>query len=223
MKTMRNHPILPTDHQSVFADFFTLRIRSALKFVFIFSFTVASYTALAQVPADPGNPTSDSPQCSNPGVTLNSNGMPPAGETWYWQTSATGTSTLNSASTYIVTTSGTYYIRAQDDISLNWSNGAGSITITITPDVGTPIFTLGATSTRCQGAGAVTYTATATDNTGITYTLDATSIAGGNSIDAFTGEVTYAADGAEHQPSQPVQQDAMARKHRHILLQLQQQ
>ena len=66
-------------------------------------------------------------------------------------------------------------------------------TVTTTTTVGTPVFTLGATSTRCQGAGTVTYTATATDNTGITYTLDATSIAGGNSIDAFTGEVTYAA------------------------------
>src|SRR5688572_4267503 len=57
-------------------------------------------------PADPGSPTSDSPQCAVPGVTLTANGTPPAGETWYWQTIATGTSTANSASTYIVTTSG---------------------------------------------------------------------------------------------------------------------
>ena len=66
-------------------------------------------------------------------------------------------------------------------------------TVTITPTVGTPVFTLGATSTRCQGAGTITYTATATTNTGITYTLDAASITGGNAIDASTGEVTYAA------------------------------
>ncbi|MBK9356557.1 MAG: hypothetical protein IPN08_04060 [Bacteroidales bacterium] len=66
-------------------------------------------------------------------------------------------------------------------------------TVTITPSVESPVFTLGATSTRCQGAGSVTYTATATNTTGITYTLDAASIAGGVTINAATGEVTYPA------------------------------
>ena len=66
-------------------------------------------------------------------------------------------------------------------------------TVTITPTVGLPIFALGATSTRCQGAGTVTYTATATNSTGITYSLDAASIAGGNTINAATGAVTYVA------------------------------
>ena len=64
-------------------------------------------------------------------------------------------------------------------------------TVTVTATVGFPLFTLGPASTRCQGAGTVTYTATATNNTGITYSLDAASIAGGNSIDALTGAVTY--------------------------------
>jgi hypothetical protein len=52
---------------------------------------------------------------------------------------------------------------------------------------------MGATSTRCQGAGTVTYTATATNNTGITYILDAASLAVGNTIVASTGAVTYIA------------------------------
>ena len=56
-----------------------------------------------------------------------------------------------------------------------------------------PVFVLGANSTRCQGAGTVTYTANATNNTGITYSLDAASIAGGNTINAATGAVTYLA------------------------------
>lgn len=64
-------------------------------------------------------------------------------------------------------------------------------TVTITATVGTPVFTLGTTSTRCQGAGTVTYAATASVNTGITYTLDAISEAAGNTINAGTGEVTY--------------------------------
>ena len=98
------------------------------------------------LPADPGNPSSDSPQCANPGVTLTVNGAPPSGQTWYWQTSAAGTSTANSASTYIVTTSGTYYIRSQVNATLAWSAGAGSVTATVTSDVGTPVFLLGANS-----------------------------------------------------------------------------
>ncbi|HEY3388790.1 MAG TPA: T9SS type A sorting domain-containing protein, partial [Prolixibacteraceae bacterium] len=64
-------------------------------------------------------------------------------------------------------------------------------TVTVTPTVGTPVFTLGTTSARCRGAGSVTYTATATNTTGITYSLDAASTTGGNSIDASTGVVTY--------------------------------
>ncbi len=66
-------------------------------------------------------------------------------------------------------------------------------TVTITPTVGLPVFSLGATSSRCQGANSVIYTATATNNTGISYSLDATSISGGNSINSATGEVTYQA------------------------------
>ena len=61
------------------------------------------------------------------------------------------------------------------------------------PAVATPVFTLGSSSSRCRAAGTVSYEATASNSSGITYTLDATSIAGGNSIAASTGLVTYAA------------------------------
>lgn len=63
--------------------------------------------------------------------------------------------------------------------------------ITITPGPGTPVFTLGATSQRCAGAGTVTYSATSTNSTGIVYSLDATSLAAGNTINASTGLVNY--------------------------------
>jgi hypothetical protein len=149
--------------------------------------------SVVTAPADPANPISDSPQCSNPGVTLTATGTPPAGETWYWQTSATGTSTTNSASTYVVTSSGTYYIRSQDNTTLAWSTGTGSITVTVTPDVSVPVFTLGVNSSRCGGAAVITYNASASNTTGIIYSLDAASIAGGNSIDPSTGQVTYVA------------------------------
>ncbi len=69
---------------------------------------------------------------------------------------------------------------------------AGTATITVTPSVGTPVFTMGSSSIRCQAAGVVTYGATAANSTGITYTLDGGSLTGGNTIDAGTGAVTYA-------------------------------
>jgi hypothetical protein len=56
-----------------------------------------------------------------------------------------------------------------------------------------PAFTLGATSARCQIASTVAYTATATNTTAITYSLDAAGISSGNTINASTGDVTYAA------------------------------
>lgn len=147
--------------------------------------------SVSALPAIPTNPTSNSPQCSTPGVTMDFTGSAPAGETWYWQTSATGTNIANSGPAYTVSSSGTYYVRSQDNTTLLWSNGAGSITVTITPDVSTPVFTSGVTSSRCVGAETINYTATAANSTSITYTLDAASITGGNTINASTGAVTW--------------------------------
>ena len=146
--------------------------------------------SVVPVPATPGTPTSNSPQCSNPGVTISAPGTPPLGVSWYWQTSATGTSTYSSGSTYIMSTAGPCYLRAQDNTTLAWSTGAGSVSVSITPGVGVPVF-LSASSTRCQGGGTITYNASATNSTGITYNLDAASISGNNSIDAVTGIVTF--------------------------------
>jgi hypothetical protein len=63
-------------------------------------------------------------------------------------------------------------------------------TITVTPNVTINAFSP-ATSTRCQGAGTVTLTTTATNSTGITYSLDATSISGGNTTHTFTTSSTF--------------------------------
>jgi hypothetical protein len=78
-------------------------------------------------------------------------------------------------------------------VTANGCNGPSSKvirTVTVTPTVGTPVFSTGTTSTRCQGAGNVTYSATATNSTGITYSLDGASLVL-NSINASTGEVSY--------------------------------
>jgi hypothetical protein len=152
---------------------------------------VKLYGGAVLLPAIPASPTANSPQCAFTGVTINAAGTPPAGVTWYWQSSATGTSTINSASSQVVNTSGTYYIRAKDDVTNLWSNGASSITVVANPDVAVPVFTaLGSTSTRCVGNSNVNYTANA-GSSNISYSLDATSLAAGIAINAGSGQVNY--------------------------------
>jgi len=69
---------------------------------------------------------------------------------------------------------------------------SSSTSINLTPVVGTPVFVSGTTtSTRCQSAGIVSYSAAAPNSLGITYALDAASLAGGNTINTATGDVTY--------------------------------
>lgn len=70
---------------------------------------------------------------------------------------------------------------------------ASSNIVTVNPAVSTPTFTLGTASTRCIAAGTVSYTATSSGATGITYSLDAVSITGGVTINSSTGDVTYPA------------------------------
>lgn len=91
-------------------------------------------TAPCVTPATPATPTSNSPQCLPTGVTVSQVGTAPVGETWYWQTTATGTAVaaINSATTYSVTTPGTttIYLRSRNNTTLCWST-ASSVTVTV--------------------------------------------------------------------------------------------
>jgi hypothetical protein len=119
------------------------------------------------LPADPDDPTSNSPQCSDVGVTLTRSGTPPAGETWYWQTTPTGTSTANSGTTFNAATSGTYYIRSRNNTTLCWSSGTGSLAVVVNPlpaNPGNPT----SNSPQCADAG-VTLTRTGTPPAGVTW------------------------------------------------------
>jgi len=84
------------------------------------------------------------------------------------------------------------------DVVISSTGGTCSQTIsnpavlTVTPTVTIVPFSE-ATSTRCQGAESVTTITTATNSTGITYSLDAASLDGGNTIIATTGVVGYVA------------------------------
>ncbi len=109
--------------------------------------------------------------------------------------SITGGNSINTTTgdvTYLSTWTGTSVITA----SAAGCGGPKTATHTVTNNslVGPASFTMGATSTRCQGAGNVTYTANATNNTGLSYALDAASVTAGNSINSGNGKVTYDAN-----------------------------
>lgn len=102
---------------------------------------VVTYTTTASTPP---NSTSNSPQCGI--VTITRSGTPPGGETWYWQGTLCGTSTsFGSGSTFTVTSSGTYYIRAYNSTGNCWSVGCGSVSVTVGAG-GPPMATISGTS-----------------------------------------------------------------------------
>lgn len=124
------------------------------------SATSAGLFTVYSAPANPSNPTSNSPQCNPGGVTITQSGSAPIGETWYWQTTATGTSTANNASTpWVVNTSNTYYVRSRNNVTGCWSIGAGSVTVVVNNTINTtasaPIPTDVATNVCYTGSGAI--------------------------------------------------------------------
>ncbi|MEO0525905.1 MAG: DUF6443 domain-containing protein [Bacteroidota bacterium] len=121
-------------------------------------------------PANPANPNIGA-SISCQAVTLNRNGSPPSGVTWYWQgKNASGTSTAQSGSTYTANQgTGTYYIRARDNTTGLWSSGSGARGLSI-PNItpgsingahsicygGDPA-TLGSTAPGSGGDGSISY------------------------------------------------------------------
>jgi hypothetical protein len=111
-------------------------------------------------------------------------------------TSYSYNSTVESNNTLSVTglSVGTYQYRfRQNTNTLGCAVNGAQITVTVQPSVTIDAFSP-STSTRCQGAGTQTLTTTANNSTGISYSLDAASISGGNSINAATGEINFAAN-----------------------------
>jgi gliding motility-associated-like protein len=115
-----------------------------------------------------------------------------------WQSSVapftTWTDIPNTANTYtaLSLTDTTSFRAVVQSGSCPEVNSASTL-VDVTPSVSTPVFTLGSTSARCQGSSSVLYTASAANSTALTYSLDAASLTGGNSIDSNSGLVTYAA------------------------------
>jgi RHS repeat-associated protein len=78
--------------------------------------------------------------------TLSHNGSPGAGVTWYWQTSATGSSMTNSTSTFIAHNSATYYLRSYKPSC--WGNSV-AIAVTVNPVPAAPWPVIRESSNTC--------------------------------------------------------------------------
>jgi len=86
---------------------------------------------------------------------------------------------------------GTYYIKGT---TADGCSVIEQVTVKVYTDVQTPVFDDGNSSGICQGASPRTYTAKATNSTGLTYSIDAASLAAGNSVNSATGQITFAAN-----------------------------
>lgn len=128
--------------------------------------TIASRTVTVQgTPPPPPNATitTSHPFCGSTTITRTNN--PPTGVRWYWQTSASGTSTaLGFGSSITRTTSGPIYLRARTSVAgipPVWSNSAQSISYSVDGNI--PSQPGGSSQARC-GSGVVTLTASPGSN-----------------------------------------------------------
>ncbi|NER12848.1 RHS repeat-associated core domain-containing protein [Leptobacterium flavescens] len=113
------------------------------------------FVTVSGPPPTPNTPTVQSNGCGQ--STLNRNGSPPGGVTWYWQgKNSNGTATnLGSGTTYTANQgSGNYYIRARNNSGV-WSTGSASVNVNINA---VPSTASGSDKSRC-GSGSVTLTA----------------------------------------------------------------
>ena len=103
----------------------------------------------------------------------------------YWRDAGT---TL-SYDTPTTANAGTYYIKATSpgnciDIK--------PVVVTVQSTIGIPVFALGTSSTICNGVSSSVFSATATPSLSLSYDIDGTSKAAGNTINTNTGLVTFA-------------------------------
>lgn len=121
-----------TTYTANVSGIYYLRARNNTSLCWSLSSRSVSVTILPALPTV----TASSNTCGP--VTL-TRGTPPSGTVWYWQgTNSTGTSTSNSAVTYPVTATGTYYIRARVTSSSCWSPTSTAITVTYNAAPSTP-------------------------------------------------------------------------------------
>ncbi|MBX3101674.1 MAG: gliding motility-associated C-terminal domain-containing protein [Bacteroidetes bacterium] len=130
-------------------------------------------------PAVPGALSAVSPACLS--TEISTAGTPPTGVAWYWQTSASGTSTSDEyTGPRTVTADGTYFLRANRGTC--WST-AVSVDVEILPTPAAPVLAATPGNTVC--AGSISVAATSTPAAGETYYWQ-TSATGESTADAYT-------------------------------------
>jgi len=149
---------------------------------------ITSVTLTSIAPPAPPTPTQDpaAPTCSA-GTTLSIAGSPGVNETWYWQTTASGTSTATPyAGPYAVFANGTYYVRTYSTATSTWST-ASSVTVSNFPLAVAPPAPVANVNPSCAPTGSVLTEAAAPG--GYVYYWQGTT-AGGTS-NALNASSTY--------------------------------
>lgn len=131
------------------------------------------------------------PTCTD-GTDLTVTGTPGANETWYWQTSATGTSTANNATTpWTVYENGTYYVRTHNSVYNAWSD-ASSVVVSNVPTAPAPPTPLAAQNPACTPGTEISVSAAPA---GITYYWQGTSNSSSSTTDNASAPYTVATTG----------------------------
>lgn len=124
-------------------------------------------------------------------INLTASGSPASGDTWYWQTSSSGTAKTNStASAYAVSAAGTYYLRSYNSSDDCWNPTYKSVTVAAA-DLLTAISPTLSYDDEVEVGGTINPTLTGNSGSGtVTYSLNSVSPAGSLTINASTGAVT---------------------------------
>lgn len=139
----------------------------------------------------PGNIIKGSASGGTGTINLTASGSPASGDTWYWQTSSSGTAKTNStASAYAVSAAGTYYLRSYNSSDDCWNTTYKSVTVAAA-DLLTAISPTLSYDDEVEVGGTINPTLTGNSGSGtVTYSLNSVSPAGSLTINASTGAVT---------------------------------
>lgn len=133
-----------------------------------FSGTSATLKIRENAPGAPPAPTGGGTQCGGSRTLSRSN--PPTGYTYYWQTTASGTSTADANATYTVSSTQTVYLRARSANGCWGPASSADVTINAVPG----LITVAGAGTQCGG----TRTLTASGGSGGTIYFQGTNING---------------------------------------------
>jgi hypothetical protein len=142
----------------------------------------------------PAVPTAGvNPACSATGGTTLTVPAAPTNVTYYWQTVNNGSSTANNASTALpVTTTGTYYASAFDNVTQCWSN-TSSLLVTVDTYVPAAPLTTASPLNVCLGSANANVTASPAAGSGSAVVTFATNYSANAGNSSLTGTLTIPA------------------------------